>query len=87
MVNFKIKITKTYHIIYHGRFMFNGLRGEVIVRFVHICGIVDHHCLNYLFIIQVDTHCVIKFDSDLRQVCGFLRILRFPSPIKLTTTI
>ena len=25
--------------------------------------------------------------SDLRQVSGFLRMLRFPPPIKLTTTI
>ena len=32
-------------------------------------------------------HYVIKFVSDLRQVSGFLRILRFPPPIKLTTTI
>ena len=31
--------------------------------------------------------CVIKFVSDLRQVDGFLRVLRFPHPIKLTTTI
>jgi hypothetical protein len=31
-------------------------------------------------------HYVIKFVSDLRQVGGFIRILRFPSPIKLTTT-
>ena len=30
---------------------------------------------------------VIKFVSDLRQVCGFLRFLRFPPPIKLTATI
>ena len=30
---------------------------------------------------------VIKFVSDLRQVGGFLWILRFPPPIKLTTTI
>ena len=30
---------------------------------------------------------VIKFVSDLRQVGGFLRFLRFPPPIKLTTTI
>jgi len=30
---------------------------------------------------------VIKFVSDLRQVSGFLRVLRFPPPIKLTTTI
>ena len=32
-------------------------------------------------------HYVIKFVSDLRQVDGFLRILRFPPPIKLTVTI
>ena len=32
-------------------------------------------------------HYVIKFISDLRQGCGFLRLLRFPSPIKLTVTI
>jgi hypothetical protein len=31
-------------------------------------------------------HYVIKFVSDLRQVVGFLWILRFPPPIKLTTT-
>ena len=27
-------------------------------------------------------HYVIKFVSDLRQVCGFLLLLRFPPPIK-----
>ena len=32
-------------------------------------------------------HYVIKFVRDLRQVGGFLRILRFPPPIKLTLTI
>jgi len=32
-------------------------------------------------------HYEIKFVSDLRQVGGFLRVLRFPSPIKLTATI
>jgi hypothetical protein len=30
---------------------------------------------------------VIKFVIDLRQVCGFLRVLRFPPPIKLTFEI
>ena len=30
---------------------------------------------------------VITFVSDLRQVGGFLRVLRFPLPIKLTATI
>ena len=29
---------------------------------------------------------VIKFVSDLRQVSGFLRVLRFSPPIKLTAT-
>jgi hypothetical protein len=32
-------------------------------------------------------HNVIKFVSDLRQVGGFLRVLRFPLPRKLTATI
>jgi hypothetical protein len=32
-------------------------------------------------------HCVIKFVSDLRQVGGFLWVLWFPSPIKLSATI
>ena len=32
-------------------------------------------------------HYVIKFVSDLRQVGGFLRVLRFPPLIKLTVDI
>ena len=32
-------------------------------------------------------HYVIKFVSDLRQVCGFLWVLNFPPPIKRTATI
>ena len=32
-------------------------------------------------------HYVIKFVNDLRQVGGFLRVLLFPPPIKLTATI
>ena len=32
-------------------------------------------------------HYVIKFFNDLRQVCGFHQVLRFPPPIKLTATI
>jgi hypothetical protein len=31
-------------------------------------------------------HCVIKTVGDLWQVGGFLRVLRFPPPINLTTT-
>jgi hypothetical protein len=32
-------------------------------------------------------HYVIKFVSNLQQVGDFLRVLRFPPPIKLTATI
>jgi hypothetical protein len=32
-------------------------------------------------------HYVIKFVSDLGQIGSFLRVLRFPPPIKLTDTI
>jgi len=32
-------------------------------------------------------HYVIKFVSDVRQVGGFLRVLWFPPPIKMTTMI
>ena len=32
-------------------------------------------------------HYVIKFVSDLRQVGGFLWVLQFPPPIKLTAMI
>jgi hypothetical protein len=32
-------------------------------------------------------HYVIKFVSDFRQVSGFLRVLRFPPPIKLSHDI
>ena len=32
-------------------------------------------------------HYVIKFVSDLRQVGGFLHVLLFPPPIKLTVKI
>jgi hypothetical protein len=31
-------------------------------------------------------HYVIKFVSDLRQVCRFLQVLQFPLQIKLTAT-
>jgi len=50
----------------------------------------------YLFICEFESRSgkvysiqnfVIKFVSDLRQVGGFHRVLRFPPPIKLTATI
>jgi len=38
---------------------------------------------------EVDSmqHCVMKFFSDMRHVGGFLPVLRFPPPIKLTATV
>jgi hypothetical protein len=32
-------------------------------------------------------HYLIKFVSNLRQIGGFPRVLRFPPPIKLTITV
>ena len=32
-------------------------------------------------------HYVIKFVSDLRQVCGFLWVFQFPPPVNLTSNI
>ena len=36
---------------------------------------------------MLEPSCVIKFVSELRQVSGFLPVLRFPPPIKLTATV
>jgi hypothetical protein len=36
---------------------------------------------------RVVQHYAIMFVSDMRQVGGFLRVLRFPPAIKLTSTI
>ena len=45
-------------------------------------------CNSFLLVLQYFIqYYVIKFVSDLRQVSGFLWVLRFPPPIKLTTTI
>ena len=40
----------------------------------------------YLYNVSIQ-HYVVKFVSELRQVCGFLRVLGFPPPRKLTATI
>ena len=43
-----------------------------------------NHTRGDVYLIQ---HYVIKFVSDLRQVGCFIRVLRFPPPIKLTAGI
>ena len=59
-------------------FNFNRLHNKTSREIVTSCII---HVLVFGNPIQ---HYVIKFVSDLRQVGGFLRVLRFPPPIKLT---
>ena len=43
--------------------------------------------LGVLFVRIIDSVVAYKFVSDLRHVGGFRRLLRFPPPLKLTTTI
>ena len=47
----------------------------------HVKRFMVTFCSNYSI-----QHYVIKFVRDLRQIGDFLRILRFPLPIQLTTT-
>ena len=75
---------------------FGGRRGRdrMVVGFTTTCTISDYHLksckfeprswrgYNTIYSIQ---HYVINFVSDLRQIGGFLRVLPFPPPIKLTT--
>jgi len=71
----KSKLTKT-----------NDRRGRD--RMLTAYAISAYHCCEFEYRSGRGTqHYVITFVSDLRQVGGFLRVLRFPPPIKLTTTI
>ena len=64
----------------------------VVVGFTTTFAISAYHhwsckfesCAGKMYFIQ---HYVIKFICDLQQVGGFLRVLQFPPPIKLTATI
>jgi hypothetical protein len=65
---------KSYYLIHKSHF--KGTLNSIFVRSNPVRGDV--------YSIQ---HYVIKCVSDLWQVGGFLRELRFPQPIKLTATI
>ena len=56
------------------------------VRFMHFKWITSK---KFLFLYLLLRRCIEYpgFVSDLRKVGGFLRVLRFPPPIKLTATI
>ena len=66
-------------------------RDRMVVGFTTTCAIRAYHhescefepVHGEVYLIQ---HYVIKFVSNLRQVDGFLQVLRFPPPIKLTAT-
>jgi hypothetical protein len=64
--------------------------GRMVVGFTTTCAISAYHHWCCEFESQSGRgvqHYVIKFVSHLRQVGGFLQVLRIPSPIKLTATI
>ena len=65
---------------------------SMVDGFTTTCAIsAYHHCRCEFEAHSVEVfsiqHYVIKFISVLRQVGGFLRLLLFPSPIKLTAMI
>ena len=69
---------------------FDNSRDRMVVGFTTTYTISAYHHLCCEFESRSGRgvqHYVIKFVRDLRQVGGFLRVLRFPPPIKLTTTI
>ena len=57
---------------------------RIAIGFTTTCAISLNPENGKVYLIQ---HYVIKFVSDLRQVNGFLWVLHFHPPIKLTATI
>ena len=70
-------------------FIWIGCRGRdrMVVGFTTTCAISAYHHKSCEFEyrswldVRMIQHYVIKFDSDLRQVGGFLRVCWFPPPI------
>jgi len=65
-------------------------RDRMVVGFTTTCSISTYHhwyCEFESWSGRGVQHYVIKFVRDLRQVGGFLRVLRFHPPIKLIATI
>ena len=70
---------------YFNNWFFRGRRGRDRMQSVPITTKVARS--NPFHGEDYSIHYVIKLVSDLRQVCGFLRVLQFQRPIKLTATI
>ena len=66
---------------------------DIVVELKTTCAISDYQHYSYEFEPRAwlgvldTTLCEIRFVSDLWQVDGFLRVLRFPPPIQQSTTI
>jgi len=62
--------------------------GSWIYTYLYAIGAYHHLCWEFKsWSGRGVQHYVIKFVSDLQQVGGFLWVLLFPPPIKLTATI
>jgi hypothetical protein len=82
-------VTLVLLLVYRG---YHG-RDRMVVNWFHkyLCNLCQsplscefESCLGEVSLIQ---QYVIKFVIELQQVHGFLRVLRFPPPVKLPTTI
>jgi hypothetical protein len=62
-VEIVVKHTHTGNVKLAVKYILNQLRWEVIVRFVDISRIFDHHCLNYLFIVKTINTCTLSWSS------------------------
>ena len=72
------------------QWIFHSGRDRMVVGFTTTYAISAYHhwCCEFEPRLRRGVqHYVIRFVSDLRQVGGFLRVLRFPLPIKLTARI
>jgi hypothetical protein len=80
--------TNIFPYIFHKTTYYQKHSPEVIYCSILVSVKAELWCCEFGFRSGRDVqHYVIKFVSDLRQVGGFLRVLRFPPPIKLTATI
>ena len=90
LVNWQINLCS--HVIVYIKTLISGLRDRnrdrIVVIFTNYCAISAYHHKSCEFeprssAVHSMQHYVIKLASDLRQVDGFVRLLRFPPQIKL----
>jgi hypothetical protein len=87
---FYVKYTANRHNTIINIWSVRDARDRMVVGFTTTYAISAYHHWCYEFESRSGRgvhHYVIKCVSDLRQVGGFLRVLQFPPPIKLTATI